>query len=270
MSRSGNRSTERKSAPVSLSLPQIPHDLTRDRMRAAVVGSRKLTTRATAQQVIAWPAENQAQIIRSFNIDPSAVLTGVTNHSCQVLLWDPDPRVVFSLAFWVFSLGFSCNNGFRQEPGLPSCSPVSHYTSRKVALGLCPSHWLILMGRQVHVSQSLGGLHTSHVTRHVAHKASSGLAEMRIRNTKSLHQPVLWLLLEPPAWRWCTVFLTPIKSDACWSYSKEQLCQFVANVKSIWRWTDLRKIGYIWVIYAVIAGTHFLHGFVHKLFEHEL
>jgi hypothetical protein len=39
----GNRSTRRKPAPVSLCPPQIPHDLTWDRTRAAAVGSRRLT-----------------------------------------------------------------------------------------------------------------------------------------------------------------------------------------------------------------------------------
>jgi hypothetical protein len=40
----GNRSTRRKPAPVSLYPPQIPHDLTRARTRAAAVGSRRLNT----------------------------------------------------------------------------------------------------------------------------------------------------------------------------------------------------------------------------------
>jgi hypothetical protein len=39
----GNRSTRRKPAPVPLSPPQIPHDLTWARTRAAAVGSRWLT-----------------------------------------------------------------------------------------------------------------------------------------------------------------------------------------------------------------------------------
>jgi hypothetical protein len=38
----GNRSTRRKAAPVPLCPPQIPHDLTWARTRAAVVGSRWL------------------------------------------------------------------------------------------------------------------------------------------------------------------------------------------------------------------------------------
>jgi hypothetical protein len=39
----GNRSTRRKPAPVPLCPPQIPHDLTRVRTRAAAVGSQRLT-----------------------------------------------------------------------------------------------------------------------------------------------------------------------------------------------------------------------------------
>jgi hypothetical protein len=39
----GNRSTQRKPAPVPLCPPQIPHALTWDRTRAASVGSQRLT-----------------------------------------------------------------------------------------------------------------------------------------------------------------------------------------------------------------------------------
>jgi hypothetical protein len=45
----GNRSTRRKPAPVPLCPPQIPHDLTWDRTRAATVGSRQLTAWAMAR-----------------------------------------------------------------------------------------------------------------------------------------------------------------------------------------------------------------------------
>jgi hypothetical protein len=41
-----NRSTQRKPATVALCLPQIPHDLTWARTRAAAMGSRRLTARA--------------------------------------------------------------------------------------------------------------------------------------------------------------------------------------------------------------------------------
>jgi hypothetical protein len=39
----GNRSTRRKPAPAPLCPPQIPHDQTRARTRAAAVGSQRLT-----------------------------------------------------------------------------------------------------------------------------------------------------------------------------------------------------------------------------------
>jgi hypothetical protein len=45
----GNRSTRRKPAPVPLCPPQIPHDLSWDRTRAAAVGSQRLTTWAMAR-----------------------------------------------------------------------------------------------------------------------------------------------------------------------------------------------------------------------------
>jgi hypothetical protein len=54
----GNRSTRRKTAPVSFCSPQIPYDLTRARTRAAAVGIRLLTAsamgRAIAQAVSRW------------------------------------------------------------------------------------------------------------------------------------------------------------------------------------------------------------------------
>jgi hypothetical protein len=63
----GNRSTRRKPALVPLCLPQIPHDLTWDRTRAAAVGNRRLTvwamarpdlnSRSTWTSRIWWPAE---------------------------------------------------------------------------------------------------------------------------------------------------------------------------------------------------------------------
>jgi hypothetical protein len=45
----GNRSTRRKPAPAPLCTPQIPHDYTRARTRAAAVGSQRLTASAMAR-----------------------------------------------------------------------------------------------------------------------------------------------------------------------------------------------------------------------------
>jgi hypothetical protein len=39
----GNRSTQRKPATMALCPPQIPHDVTWDRTRVAMVGNRQLT-----------------------------------------------------------------------------------------------------------------------------------------------------------------------------------------------------------------------------------
>jgi hypothetical protein len=46
----GNRSTQRKPAPVPLCPPQIAHVLTRAPTRAAAVGSQRITASA-----MAWP-----------------------------------------------------------------------------------------------------------------------------------------------------------------------------------------------------------------------
>jgi hypothetical protein len=48
----GKRSTRRKPAAVPLCPPQIPHDLTWTRTRAAPVGSRRLTARAMARLTV--------------------------------------------------------------------------------------------------------------------------------------------------------------------------------------------------------------------------
>jgi hypothetical protein len=45
----GNRSTRRNPAPAPLCPPQIPHDQTRARTRAAAVGSQRLTSWAMAR-----------------------------------------------------------------------------------------------------------------------------------------------------------------------------------------------------------------------------
>jgi hypothetical protein len=47
-----NRSTQRKPAPMLLCQPQIPHDLTWDRTRAAVIGIRRLIARTMAWLII--------------------------------------------------------------------------------------------------------------------------------------------------------------------------------------------------------------------------
>jgi hypothetical protein len=49
MNGKGNRSTRRKPAPAPLCPPQTPVDQTRDRTRAAAVGSQRLTASAMAR-----------------------------------------------------------------------------------------------------------------------------------------------------------------------------------------------------------------------------
>jgi hypothetical protein len=60
----GNRSTRRKPVPAPLLPSQIPHDLTRARTRAAVVGSRRLTAWATARPVTV--CKNHKFLVGSF------------------------------------------------------------------------------------------------------------------------------------------------------------------------------------------------------------
>jgi hypothetical protein len=52
----GDRSTWRKSTPVPLLPPQIPHDLSWVRTQAATLGSRRLTTRVMARpvEIVTW------------------------------------------------------------------------------------------------------------------------------------------------------------------------------------------------------------------------
>jgi hypothetical protein len=58
----GNESTRRKPVPMPLSLPQIPHDLSQARTRAAAVGTRRLT---------AW---DMARPIRMTNVGVGAAV----------------------------------------------------------------------------------------------------------------------------------------------------------------------------------------------------
>jgi hypothetical protein len=93
----GNRSTRRKHAPVPLCPPQIPHDLTWDRTRAAAVGSRRLTAWA-----MAWPWEP-----KSLSQEP---LTGTI--LCQI-----NPVDILSWCF--FKINF--NTILPSTPGSSKC-----------------------------------------------------------------------------------------------------------------------------------------------------
>jgi hypothetical protein len=66
----GNRSTRRKPAPAPLWPPQIPHDETRARTRAAAVGSQRLTAWAMARpELLLLHSQNgwKLQLIRQNN-----------------------------------------------------------------------------------------------------------------------------------------------------------------------------------------------------------
>jgi hypothetical protein len=63
----GNRSTRRKPAPVSLWPPQIPHDLTWDRTRAAAVGSLRLTAWAMARPTVVCTSWLCCDVSEDFN-----------------------------------------------------------------------------------------------------------------------------------------------------------------------------------------------------------
>jgi hypothetical protein len=52
--RRGNRSTRRQTAPIPLRPSQIPHDLSRDRTRAAAMRSRRLTAWTMARSFIGF------------------------------------------------------------------------------------------------------------------------------------------------------------------------------------------------------------------------
>jgi hypothetical protein len=79
----GNRSTGRKPAPVPLYPPQIPHDLTWDRTRAAAVRSQRLT---------AWAMSRPNRLSNSHSFANSAKKWYLPTIFCQfnlyqLLLW---------------------------------------------------------------------------------------------------------------------------------------------------------------------------------------
>jgi hypothetical protein len=79
----GNRSTGRKPAPVPPCPPQIPHDLTWDRTRAAAVGSQRLTAWAMARPSISiwcWSLEcmefhfNSPYVVKAWSLNTVDIL----------------------------------------------------------------------------------------------------------------------------------------------------------------------------------------------------
>jgi hypothetical protein len=99
----GNRSTRRKPAPAPLYTPQIPLDQTRDRTRAAVVGSQRLNAWAMERRKVSmyvkltssnyktWITSSSFAPYRESNTggDPKLILTEIQgrtaakNHNCN-------------------------------------------------------------------------------------------------------------------------------------------------------------------------------------------
>jgi hypothetical protein len=67
----GNQRTRRKPASVPICPPQILHDLTWDRTRAAAVGSRRLTAWAMARPCLKLSRQNLS-LLHSVQTDPEA------------------------------------------------------------------------------------------------------------------------------------------------------------------------------------------------------
>jgi hypothetical protein len=83
----GNRSTQRKPAPVPLCPPQIPYDLTWARIRAAAVGSRRLTAWAMVR-----PGSHltyESRVSKAHNSSRYCLFT-TFQVRCNVLRW---PRI---------------------------------------------------------------------------------------------------------------------------------------------------------------------------------
>jgi hypothetical protein len=116
----GNRSTRRKPAPAPLCPPQIPLDQTRDRTRAAAVGSQRLTAWAIVSvscrldvcQVFGcivytiWQFDLSVDALAAVRYDPSFVLRAVTDPWLYSIVWFYSYR--FTLAGFEFYYYFSC------------------------------------------------------------------------------------------------------------------------------------------------------------------
>jgi hypothetical protein len=88
----GNQSTWKKPAPVPLCPPQIPHNLTWDRTRAAAVGSQRLTAWAMAQ-----PLSHKIELF-----EPNLTYPMAGN-----MLWNVTPSSLIAV-YWRFGGRTSC------------------------------------------------------------------------------------------------------------------------------------------------------------------
>jgi hypothetical protein len=111
----GNRSTRRKPAPAPLYPPQIPHDQTRARTRAASVGNQRLTAWAMARPVYVLYILISTPDINEYLFHPQTIFTpkyvekevnGLHNRSC-------DGGKKSSINKWIVSIEYvwSCHQG---------------------------------------------------------------------------------------------------------------------------------------------------------------
>jgi hypothetical protein len=126
-----NRNTRRKPAPMLSCPPQIPHDLTWARTRAAVVGSLRLTAWATARPSartrcylsthvlfgrFAWHENSDKHTDTTLLTAPS-----VTNHTALMWRW-----YISTLTFWTLSM--SCRLKKSEYLTLPPSSSKKTYS----------------------------------------------------------------------------------------------------------------------------------------------
>jgi hypothetical protein len=94
----GNRSTRRRPAPVPLCSPQMPHDLTWDRIRAAAVGSRRLTPWATSRP-------SQRDVRNDVKLETYLIWRKVSPERC-VITWTLNVMSKSYRTFWFRHVGF--------------------------------------------------------------------------------------------------------------------------------------------------------------------
>jgi hypothetical protein len=114
----GNRSTQRKPAPVPLFPSQIPHDLTWDRTRAATVGSQRLTAWAVALPLLLY--------IYTYLVYTVTRITGCGDQECDN---EKCHYIVLCLIIFYVTINkgklSSVSNSWQCDPGV-STNPTYH------------------------------------------------------------------------------------------------------------------------------------------------